>query len=277
MSLREQTHYELLEIGPRASREEIQVAYNRSRAAFSQNSLAIYSLFSPEECALMQQRLDQAYQTLMNEDARRRYDESIGLSVDRAARPTPGSLLRLPPGPGPAVRGGAAEATTASSPVQAPYGAPPAAARVPGAGSPAPGPSLAASPVSGSPAATLPSAALPGESPQTPPLPGESPQTPLPGESPQTPLPGEGVVTGAYLRKVREGRGIELRQIAQTTKVGLTYLQFIEEENFRQLPVPAYLRGFLKAYARYVGLDPNRVSSDYLKLYALYHEIKGER
>ncbi len=274
MTLREQTHYELLEIGPRASREEIQVAYNRSRAAFSQNSLAIYSLFSSEECTSMQQRLDEAYQTLMNEEARRRYDDSIGLPVERAARPSPGKLLRLPQGPGPAVRADVGE-TTASGPVQARgvqsggaddpgdipqdrpgCGAPPAAARVPGAGSPGPG--AVASPTSGSPAGALPSA-VPGE------------------KSPAPPLPDGGVVTGAYLRKVRESRGIELRQIAQTTKVGLTYLQFIEEENFQQLPVPAYLRGFLKAYARYVGLDPDRVSSDYLKLYALYHEIKAER
>jgi cytoskeletal protein RodZ len=85
------------------------------------------------------------------------------------------------------------------------------------------------------------------------------------------------VVTGALLRKLREQRGISLRDISHTTKVSLAYLQFIEEENFQELPVPAYLRGFLKAYARCIGLDPERVSSEYIKLYSLYHEIKGER
>lgn len=92
-----------------------------------------------------------------------------------------------------------------------------------------------------------------------------------------TAIPDGAVVTGALLRKVRERRGISLRDIAQTTKVSLTYLQFIEEENFQELPVPAYLRGFLKAYAKCVGLDPDRVSHEYIKLYSLYHEIKGER
>lgn len=275
MSLREQTYYELLEIGPRASREEVQVAYNRSRAAFSQNSLAIYSLFSPEECALMQQRIDEAYRTLMNEDARRRYDASIGLSVERAARPSPGGF-RLPPGPGPAVRGDAGQTAasgSADTPASRPWSGeePGAATRgEPGYGG---APGAARGPDSAQPALRAgPAARSAGESAAA----GLS-SADRPAGSPAPPLPDGAVVTGAYLRKVRESRGIELRQIAQTTKVGLAYLQLIEEENFQQLPVPAYLRGFLKAYARYVGLDPDRVSRDYLKLYALYHEIKAER
>ncbi|HWP34556.1 MAG TPA: molecular chaperone DnaJ, partial [Thermodesulfobacteriota bacterium] len=90
MAFGEQTYYELLEISPRATREEIQVAYNRSRAAFSQNSLAVYSLFSPEECQAMLRRIEEAYRTLMNEEARRRYDESIGLAPARPGpRPAP--------------------------------------------------------------------------------------------------------------------------------------------------------------------------------------------
>jgi hypothetical protein len=222
----EPSYYDLLELTPGASREDIQVAYNKSRAAFSQSSLAVYSLFSAEECQQMQQRIEEAYRTLMNEDARRRYDETLGLAP---ATSRPASV-------GPRV----APLERAAIPVR---------------------------PV----ATTL----RPVEPPRTN---GTMSRVPPPPAAPAEELLPEGaVVTGALLRKVRERRGVSLRDISQVTKVNLTYLQFIEEENFQQLPVPAYLRGFLKAYARYLGLDPERVAGEYVKLYALYHEIKGER
>ena len=115
MAGRQFTHYELLEIAPRATREEIQVAYNRARTAFAQNSLAVYSLFSADECQDLQQRIEEAYRTLMNEEARRRYDETIGLGGPDAPRPAvirpapPGPPPRLAPVPLRAVPGAAAQ------------------------------------------------------------------------------------------------------------------------------------------------------------------------
>ncbi len=243
MPSREPAYYDLLEVAPTATREDIQVAYNRSRVAFAQNSLAVYSLFSAEECQQMQQRIEEAYRTLMNEEARTRYDESIGLPPTRPQGRPLSALLKpaIPPAApvrtvAPAPPSPSAQAVaSASLPARAEVDAPPG-------------------PPAGSVAVAKPSSVAPPSS-----------------------LPEGAVITGALLRKIREQQGIVLRDISRTTKVSLTYLQFIEEENFRQLPVPAYLRGFLKAYAKCVGLDPERVSGEYIKLYALYHEIRSER
>jgi curved DNA-binding protein CbpA len=75
-------------------------------------------------------------------------------------------------------------------------------------------------------------------------------------------MPSE--VTGPELRRVRETCGVSLRHIAAVTKIGLRFLEYIEEDRFALLPPPVYLRGFLQEYARLVGLDPREVAERYL-------------
>ena len=60
-------------------------------------------------------------------------------------------------------------------------------------------------------------------------------------------------------------RGMSLRHIATVTKVGLRYLEYVEEDRFAFLPAPVYLRGFLQEYARLVGIDPRRAADAYMK------------
>jgi flagellar biosynthesis protein FlhG len=75
--------------------------------------------------------------------------------------------------------------------------------------------------------------------------------------------PDEGRWSGAALRRTRLARGIELGQITEITKVNPLYLRCIEEERFEALPAPVYVRGFVGAYARCLGLDPERVATDF--------------
>jgi curved DNA-binding protein CbpA len=76
--------------------------------------------------------------------------------------------------------------------------------------------------------------------------------------------PGEGPYDGARLRRVRLARGIDLDKISEVTKISSTYLRFIEEERFEDLPAAVYVRGFVGAYASSVGLDPQRIVGPYL-------------
>lgn len=77
---------------------------------------------------------------------------------------------------------------------------------------------------------------------------------------------------GARLRRARLRRGVELDQVAKVTKISTSYLAFIEEESLEDLPAPVYVRGFVTAYARAIGLDPRRVASSYMSLV----EARGE-
>ena len=72
------------------------------------------------------------------------------------------------------------------------------------------------------------------------------------------------VLSGADLRRIRESRGVSLRQIASVTKIGTRFLEYIEEDRFALLPAPVYLRGFLQEYARTIGLDPPGVAQAYM-------------
>ena len=87
---------------------------------------------------------------------------------------------------------------------------------------------------------------------------------PEPVERGPEPIALPEIVTGAVLRRIRETRGISLRQIANASKVGMRYLEYIEEDRHAYLPAPVYLRGFLQEYARMVGLDPRRVTESYI-------------
>ena len=71
-------------------------------------------------------------------------------------------------------------------------------------------------------------------------------------------------LSGADLRRLREARGMSLRHIASVTKIGMRYLEYIEEDRFALLPAPVYLRGFLQEYARLVGIDQRRVADAYM-------------
>ena len=82
----------------------------------------------------------------------------------------------------------------------------------------------------------------------------------------------EGEYDGARLRRARLRNGVELEGIAGVTKVNPTYLRFIEEERFEDLPAAVYVRGFVMGYASCVGLDPKRVATSYM---ARYQERRG--
>ena len=80
---------------------------------------------------------------------------------------------------------------------------------------------------------------------------------------------------GPRLRRARMHRGVEIDDIAQVTKVTSLYLQAIEDEAFETLPPAVYVRGFVSAYARAIGLDPKRVADSYILRLETAHREKG--
>ena len=69
---------------------------------------------------------------------------------------------------------------------------------------------------------------------------------------------------GEKLRKQREQRGIELDAISNTTKISTRMLRALEDEHFDQLPGGVFNKGFVRAYARQVGLNEEEAIADYL-------------
>ena len=69
---------------------------------------------------------------------------------------------------------------------------------------------------------------------------------------------------GDRLRKEREQRGITLDDISLSTKIGTRLLRALEEEKFDQLPGGIFNKGFVRAYARHVGIDEDQAVADYI-------------
>ncbi|MFB3921692.1 MAG: helix-turn-helix domain-containing protein [Terriglobia bacterium] len=68
---------------------------------------------------------------------------------------------------------------------------------------------------------------------------------------------------GENLQREREMRGVSLQEISAATKIGVRFLQALETEDFGQLPGGIFTRSFIRAYARYLGLDEERVLADF--------------
>jgi cytoskeleton protein RodZ len=68
---------------------------------------------------------------------------------------------------------------------------------------------------------------------------------------------------GENLRREREMRGVSLEEISGATKISIRFLNAIENEEFRTLPGGIFARSFVRTYARYLGLDEERVMAEY--------------
>ena len=69
---------------------------------------------------------------------------------------------------------------------------------------------------------------------------------------------------GARLKREREQRKITLDDISSSTKIGTRFLVAIEEEHFDQLPGGIFNKGFVRSYARYLGIDENQAVADFV-------------
>lgn len=69
---------------------------------------------------------------------------------------------------------------------------------------------------------------------------------------------------GESLKTQRELRGVSLREMADSTKISVRFLQALEEDRLDVLPGGIYPRAFVRQYALYIGLDPERTVADFL-------------
>ncbi len=68
---------------------------------------------------------------------------------------------------------------------------------------------------------------------------------------------------GSTLRETRVRRKTTLQQAEDDTKIRVKYIQAMENEDFDLMPSPAYVKGFLRTYSAYLGLDANVMLDEY--------------
>lgn len=75
---------------------------------------------------------------------------------------------------------------------------------------------------------------------------------------------------GERLRRQREMRGVSLEEISKSTKIGTRSLKAIEDEDFEKLPGGIFNKGFVRAYARFLGLDEEQIVGDFEEAWNAY-------
>src|SRR5581483_11069090 len=68
---------------------------------------------------------------------------------------------------------------------------------------------------------------------------------------------------GSSLKEARRRKGLDLAAASEATKIRVRHLQALEEEHFDVLPGQTYVRGFLKTYADFLGLDGQLYVDEY--------------
>lgn len=71
---------------------------------------------------------------------------------------------------------------------------------------------------------------------------------------------------GEKLRQAREARGASISEVAEQTRISALYLESIENNDYRGLPGGIFNKGFVKSYAKYVGLSEQEALQDYARL-----------
>ncbi len=92
MEVERKNYYDVLEIAPNATADQIETAYIRARNAYSGESLALYSLMTHDECQAMLSQIEEAYSVIGFPEKRREYDKLRGFNANAAPstpRPTP--------------------------------------------------------------------------------------------------------------------------------------------------------------------------------------------
>jgi cytoskeletal protein RodZ len=77
---------------------------------------------------------------------------------------------------------------------------------------------------------------------------------------------------GNSLREARLRQGLDFPQLEQSTKIRGKYLRALEEEQFEVLPAQTYVKGFLRTYADYLGLDGQLYVDEYNSRYVVDHD-----
>ncbi len=77
---------------------------------------------------------------------------------------------------------------------------------------------------------------------------------------------------GDYLKQAREKKGVSFEQISSQTRIQEYHLQALESEDFAKLPAKVFAKGFVRSYAKALGLDEEEVLQRFLQTSATFYD-----
>lgn len=235
-NMRKQSLYEILDVSFNASPDTIRHAYIKAKNAYNRDSLAAYSLYSPEESKDILSEIEEAYTILSDADSRKKYDDSHGIMTSdgftfpRATQEVSHSLdstdqtQRLEKSSGTTSDESKPHLSHIDRLLQAQE-------------------SKSANPVMKN--------YLKVQNLKNDP---EMEERISKCEN----------VTGAFLRSIREYKNVSLDQMIDILKINKNYLTALEEDQVEKLPANVFVRGFVIQYARALKINHEKVCNSYM-------------
>jgi curved DNA-binding protein CbpA len=242
------TLYDLLEIDVSASQEEVEQAYLRLSFIYNTNNMALHSMLSVKEIGDMQQKMQDAYRVLSHVSSRKEYDAFLNNEGNTLANQEEYSKLQgvFAEVPAPMDMSSNAE-------------------------------ELLVSPATDFSIFEYKDQVIPEMKSEKQILDKVSEAAGILNRGPKekrtaVSLDGdllEEIRTethfhGDFLQKIRKAYRISIEELSSITKISKNYLMAIEEENFKKLPAPVYIRGFVIQIAQVLKLPTLKVASAYL-------------
>ena len=82
---------------------------------------------------------------------------------------------------------------------------------------------------------------------------------------------------GEFFKQVRETKGLTIDEVASKTRIRTDFVKALEEGNFAKLPDQVFARGFVRSYARSLGLDEDDAIHRFTQSAGAYYDKQGER
>ena len=82
---------------------------------------------------------------------------------------------------------------------------------------------------------------------------------------------------GEFFRQVRETKGLTVDEVASKTRIRTDFIKALEEGNYAKLPDQVFARGFVRSYARSLGLDEEDAIHRFVQSAGAFYEKQGER
>lgn len=248
----DKNYYELLEVTPGATPEEIKSAFLRAKNIYSPESPALYTMFTKEEATELTKMLDEAYNVLSNYAKRREYDRALAARGVNGFSPKPGPAFvaqnELPDffNTDGSIKnidssGGNHSSENAAVVIQF----------------------QADAQIDNSTTANSDDdvAYTRFSQYQIDPI--------LEAE-----IKVQEVFDGTFLRKIRMYKNLDLDRVCEVSKIGKHHIICIENNEFEKLPAKVFVRGFVRHYAEILQLPINKVVESYMKL---LKESRGDK
>jgi len=84
----------------------------------------------------------------------------------------------------------------------------------------------------------------------------------------------DSLTLGERMKKIRNERRLSLADISKSTKIQIKYLEYMEEGDYMKLPADVYVKGFIRSYAIFMGLDENMLIKQYQREKGIHKNIK---